>query len=320
MGSPSAIQVTKPLGEATTQVVVLAFDLLGQETPNLPSLLENSLADPKVQDAIRSTLDNFMLTRRVYGVENNLTSKDARDLLNELAASAGGKLGDAALTQIKNTPEFKKLEKAVADFQAAASATPMGVWVDKNSGMVFVTGIALAIAGVAVLYATKTGGAVNDAIVGQIKGKPLQIFKVGKLTVQGQLLAFQPDQQTMGAGLIATEKWQRLQVSASLGVIAAGTTVQQVVGSLALKSGNVSMGLNATDTVSNSTVNLGVTFGFDDGPLNALKVGVGAVVVRDKVTGGTLEASLKTPEGDFGLKGQAGGNQYSGMATWTVHF
>jgi hypothetical protein len=317
---PSSV-AAKPLGEATTQVVVLAFDLLGQQTADLPNLLQKSLSEKQVQDAIQSALDIFILKRMTSGAGiNDLTPKDASDLLSAIASSAGGKLGDAALNQIKNSPEYKQLEKAVSDFQTAAKTTPMGVWLDQNAGIVYVTGIALVIAGAAVLYSTRTGGALNNAIVGQIKGKPIQVLKVGRFTLQGQLLAFQPDKQTLGVGAIATEKWQGLQVSVGLGIIAMGTNVQQVNGSVVLKSGDVSVGLNATGTLANKTVNLGVTLGFENGPLKPLKVGVGAVVTDGKVTGGTLDASMKTSVGDFGLKGQASGPQISGLATWAVHF
>jgi len=321
MASMPASLTSKPLGEATTQVVVLAFDLVGQQTANLPNLLQRSLSDKTVQDAIQSALDSYMLKRMTSGQSmNNLTAKDAQDLLNALAGGAGGKLGDAALNQIKNSPEYKKLEKAIQDFAAAAKATPMGVWVDEHSTVVIVTGVALAIAGTAVLYATKTGGAVNDAVVGLVKNKPIQVLKVGRFTLQGQLLAFQPDKQILGAGVIATQKWQGLQVSLSLGIIAAGTDVQQMNGAVVLKAGNVDIGVNATDNLAKKSVNLGLSLGFEDGPLKPLKVGVGAVVTDGKVTGGTLDASLKTSVGDFGVKGQASDKETSVLGTWSVHF
>jgi hypothetical protein len=321
MASMPQTTPSKPLGEATTQVVVLAFDLVGQQAANFPNLLQNSLLDKNVQDAIQSALDAFILKRMAAGTGmNNPTAKDAQDLLSALASSAGGKLGDAALKQIKATPEFKKLEKAVSDFETAANASPMGVWVDKNSGMLFVTGIALVIGGAAVLYATKTGGTVTNALVGQIKNKPFQIFKVGTFTLQGQLLAFQPDKQTLGAGVVATEKWQQLQVSVSLGVIAAGAQVQQINGQVVLQTHDVKVGVTASDSPANKTVNLGLSLGFESGSLKPLKVGIGAVVTGGKVTGGALDASLKTPAGDFGLKAQESNKQFQGLATWTVHF
>ena len=63
---PSNIPPT-PLGDATTQMVVLAFDLVGQELVNLPSLLQKSLSDKSVQGAIESALDSFMLKRMTSG-------------------------------------------------------------------------------------------------------------------------------------------------------------------------------------------------------------------------------------------------------------
>lgn len=317
---PSNIPPT-PLGDAATQMVVLAFDLLGEEVVNLPSLLQKSLSDKKVQDAIESALDSFMLKRMTSGAGlHDLTPKDANDLLTAIANSASGKLGDAALNQIKNSPEYKRLEKAFAEFQSAAKATPMGVWVDKNSAVVYVTGIALVIAGAAVLYATKTGGALNNAVISQVKDKPIQVFKIGNFSLKGELLAFQPETRNLGVGAIATEKWQGLQVSFTVGAIAANTTVQQVNGALAVKVNEVNVTLSATDNLAKKTANLGLSLGFDDGPLKPLKVGVGVVITGGKATGGTLDASMKIPMGELGVKGQVSGNAYSGLATWTYHF
>jgi hypothetical protein len=313
---------TKSMGDATNEVVVLAFDLIGQQATNLPNLLQKSLSNKAVQDAIQSALDSFMLKRMTSGTSmNDLTPKDAQDLFKAITGAAGGKLGDAALNQIKQSPEYKQLQRALSDFEAAAKATPMGVWVDRHAGLVFVTGIALVIGGTAVLYATKTGGTLVNAVAGQIKGKPFKVFKIGKFTLQGQLLAFQPDKQVLGAGVVATEKWQKLQVSISLGVIAAGTSVQQVNGHLVLKTQGVNLGLTAADDLTKKKINLGLSLGFDEGSLKPLKVGVGLIMTDSgKVTGGTLDASLKTSAGTFGLKGQATGNEYQGLLTYGLNF
>ena len=305
------------LEDATTQVVVLAFDLVGQQAANLPTLLQNTLSAKPVQDAIQSTLQSFALKQNVAIATNTLTAKDAQDLLNAILNAAGGKAGDAALQQIKDSPAYKNLEKAIKDFQAAANSTPMGVWVDKNQAVVFITGIALVVGGAVALYATKTGGTVLNAVVGQIKNKPIQVFKVGKFTLQAQMLQFQPDQRALGAGVIATEKWQQLQVSVSLGVVATGAQVQQVNGQVVVKTGGVTITGAATDTPATRKVDLHLSIGLDK---SHLTFGLGAIATGGKVTGGSLDASLKTRAGDFGLKGTDDNRNITGLATWTLHF
>ncbi|MGB6946319.1 MAG: hypothetical protein WBE37_28240 [Bryobacteraceae bacterium] len=305
---------------AATQVIVLAFDLVGQQAANLPTLVEKTLSDKKVQDAIESTLEAFMLKNNTAVMTNTLTAKDAQDLLAAIASGAGSKAGDAALGQIKNSPSYKSLEKAIQDFQQAAKTTPMGVWLDKNQAVLYVTGVALVVGGAAALYATKTGGSVLNAVVGQIKNKPIQVFKVGKFTLQGQLLQFQPDKRQLGAGMIATEKWQQLQVSVGFGVVATGAQVQQVSGQVIVKSGNVSVTGSATDTIATKKVELHLTVDVNQGALSPFKLGVGAVITDGKATGGSVDGSYSTSAGDFGLKVTDDNKEVSGLATWTLHF
>jgi hypothetical protein len=124
----------------------------------------------------------------------------------------------------------------------------------------------------------------------------------------------------LGAGVAATEKWQQLQVSVGLGVIAAGPQVQQVNGQIVLKTKDVNIGVTASDSLATKKIGLGLSFGFHQGALSPLKVDVGAVITDGKATGGTLDASLKTPYGDFGLKGQDENKKIQGLVNWTVHF
>jgi hypothetical protein len=308
---------TTNLGDATTQVVVLAFDLVGQQAANLPTLLENSLSAKPVKDAIQSALESFALKQSAAIATNTLTAKDAQDLMTAILSAAGGKAGDAALQQIKDSPAYKLLDKAIQDFQTAAKSSPMGVWIDSNKGVVYVTGIALVIGGVVALYATKTGGGVVNLAAGAIKNKPFQVYKVGKFTLQAQMLQFQPDKGVLGAGLIATEKWKQLSVSVSLGVVASTTQMQQVQGQMVVKTGGVTITGSATDTLPTKKIDLHLSVGLDQ---NRITFGLGAIDTAGKITGGSVDAKVKTGAGDFGLKASDDNKNITGLATWTLHF
>jgi hypothetical protein len=138
--------------------------------------------------------------------------------------------------------------------------------------------------------------------------------------LQAQLLQFAPDKQQLGAGVIATEKWQQLQVSVSLGVIAAGPQVQQVSGQVIVKSGGVSVTGGATDTPATKKVDLHLSIGFDKGLLAPFKFGVGAIITDGKATGGSVDGSYKSGYGDFGLKGTDENRNVTGLITWTFPF
>ena len=64
---------------------------------------------------------------------------------------------------------------------------------------------------------------------------------VGGFTLKGQLLEFEPKKQTLGAGLLATQKWEKVELSFKIGVIAAGEHVKEVNGQAVVKSNDFSI-------------------------------------------------------------------------------
>jgi hypothetical protein len=319
--TPPPTAPTQNVDDAAAQVVVLAFDLVGQELANLPTLLQNTMQDPKVKEAISSTLTTFISQRAATGSGTaNMSAKDATDLLKALQSAAGPRLTDAATQQIKNTPEYKKLEQAFKNFETAAKTSPMGVWVDRNQGILIVVGLALVVGGSAALYVTKTGSGAIDFAFSQVVGKPLQIFRVGTLTLQGQALAFQPGTRTLGGGLIITNKWDKIDVSLKVGVVAAGPQVQKVEGAVVVKTPDAKVSVTGTGDPSQKKYNFGLSLEVERGPAANLKIGVGAIITDDKVTGGSVTAGMKTRVGDFGLSGQGDNREVKWLATWTVTF
>jgi hypothetical protein len=310
------------LGDATIRVIALAFDLAESEIQNLDTLLQKSLnEDPRVRDAISSALSAFVSKRMASGAgTSNMSGKDALELVKALQAGAGSQIADSISRQIKDTPEYKRLENALGDLQNAAQSSPMGVWVSKNDKLLIVVGLALVLGGSAALYITKTGSGAFDFAIGQVVNKPLDIVHVGKFILQGQLLAFQPATRTIGAGLGATEKWQKVAVTVQIGVVAAGANVQKIDGSVVIKTDDVNVSVTGSATPAQKKINLGLSLGFNEGSLANLKVGIGAIITDNNLSGGAINAALKTQVGEFGGTVQEDGKEFKSLLTFTRRF
>lgn len=305
------------LGDATSQVVIVAFDLAGSQAKNLPHLLNESIQSAPVQQAIREGLQDFAIKKVASGT-TAVSDAEAKELLG-LLEKVGGKIGDNISEEVKKTPEFKRLEDKLKALEKTLACSPMGVWVDKNKGLLLVVGIGVAFGSAAALFLTKTGGPVVDLPIGLLKEKPFQFFKVGGFTMKGQLLEFKPDKQILGAGLLATQTWEKIELSFKIGVVATGEHVKEVNGQAALKSNEFSITVDGAAKPEEKKVNLGLGLGFTSSSLpGPLKISVGAVVTDGQVSSGTLNASLKTGVGTFGLDGKTGKDETRALATFTI--
>jgi hypothetical protein len=316
MGDPAKDPKTD-LGDALSEVVIVAFDLAGSTAKNLPSLLDQSLQSAAVQQAIKEGLQTFAMKKVASGT-TAVTDDETKELL-KLLEKVGGKVGDALSDDIKKTPEYKRLESKIKALEKTLATSPMGVWVDNNKGLVLVVGIGIAFGSAATLYLTKTGGPVVDLPISLLKEKPFQLFKVGGFTMKGQLLEFKPDKQILGAGFLATQKWEKIELSFKIGIIAAGDHVKEVNGQAVVKSNDFSITVDGSGKPEEKKVNLGLGLGFKSstlpGPLN---ISLGAVVTDGEVTGGTFKASMKTGVGNFGVDAQTSANETRALATFSI--
>jgi hypothetical protein len=320
MPLPQPVSQSESVVDAASNTVVLAFDLLDGQISNMPAELAKGLQSPVVQTAIKSALMNFALAKQKSGT-TVVSDQEAAQLAHALFTDGGGKLANDVLNQLKNTPEYKKLEESLNDFQDTLKSSPLGVWVDRNKGILYVVGAGLALGGAAALYVTKTGGPIVSFPASQLTGKPVQIFKIGKFALSGQLLNFQPDTRTLGGALTGTEKWDKLQVSLQLGLMATGSDVKQVSGPAIFKTQDIDVTVTGSAQPAQKTVNLGLSVGITGRGLpGPLTIGVNAVVKDSKPSQGQLSAGLKTPAGAFGLTGTAGSGEVKGLATWTIPF
>jgi hypothetical protein len=308
------------VGGAAQTTIVFAFDLVDKEIPKVPARILKSLESKEVQDAIKATLTKFAQSR-AQSTTTVVSDKEAKELAEALAKGVGEKAGDEILEQIKKSPEYKKLAASLKDFEAAAKCSPMGVWVDKNQTTLYIVGAALLLGGSAALYITKTGGAAVDLPVGLLKGKSLNIVKVGGFSLKGQLLEFKPETRTIGAGLTLAQDLDQVKLTFKLGVIASGTEVKQVNAQAIVKADDFTITVSGAADTEKKKINLGIGLGIPgSGPLGPVNLTIGAVVTDGKVTGGQFDATMKTKYGDIGVKGQVDEKSYGGMATYSIPF
>ena len=317
-------QCSASLGDSGGRVVVLAFKLAQSEIIKSPDRIETALASPKVQAEIHKALTEFVVKKGPVG-PTSMGAAEAKELAKALKKPLTT-AGDQVLDQIKKDPKFKKLEKGLDNLKASFRCTPVGVFVDKNTWVVYVVGIAAALGAGAALYVTKTGGPAVDLPISLLKGKHVQVLKVGGFTLKGGLLEFKPDKQELGAEVLAIQKLERVSITLKMGVVAAGSEISKVQGQAIVKADSFSITADAAGAPQTKKVDLGIGFDFKSGSLpGPFRVRVGAVLTDGKFSGGNVGAGLNTRVGNFGLQGQAGKHdlgmqEYRGMLTYSIPF
>ena len=308
--------------DAANQVLVLAFDLVDGEIAQLPSQIVQTLQSPPVQQAITKTLLDFAKTKAGSNGAS-LSAAEGQKLLEALGMAAKDAAGANILEQIKKTAEYKKLEASIDAFKSAAGSSSLGVWVDKNKGILYVIGAALVVGTASVLYITKSGGALMTMAMDPLKGKEFNVLQVGGFKLKAGELKFQPDAQVLGASVSGVMDWQKLTVELKLGVLAQGAQVQQVQGAAVMKSGPFSLTVTGEGKPQVQQINLGLKLGYEGVVGNGkFNIGLGAMY-QDKALSGTLGGSYQTKGTTIGVTGNlgtqpGGGIKGVGMITWTL--
>ena len=308
--------------DAANQVIVLAFDLAGAVLPDTPALLAHALQSPPVQNAIKKTLLDFAQSKAKAG-SNAVSNEEGQKLLESLGTGIVDAAQKDVIAQVKKTPQYERLEKSIGAFKKAAESSALGVWVDRNKGVLYVVGAALVVGAAGVLYVTKTSGMPVSKAVGILKDKKFQVLQIGSLKFEAALWDFRPDARVLGARVISTKQWEQVTLELKLGVLAQGAQVQEIDGAAIVKSGPFNLNLTGAAKPQVHEVNLGLKLEYsgvvDNGTFN---IGIGAMYQNQQVSG-TLGSSYKSGPASIGLQGQVGqkdggGVQYGGMLTLSV--
>jgi hypothetical protein len=299
---------------AANRVVILAFDLLDRSLADSPDMLAATLKTDKVQNAIKTALDKFMLSR-IPTTTGQMSEADAQALLKSLQSVATGPIKSELLDQIKKTPQYQALENGVNDFVAAAGCSSLGVWVNQNKTLLIVSGVVLAVGGTAALFVTKTGGPVVDFPLSMLKDAKVPIFKLGALSAGLTIGELKPSLSEAGAGIVLSDKFDGLTVDLKLGVTAFLAPSKQL-GPVVMSKTSVFNIDTSGGAPKNNRVSLALTLRTNDDRTTA---SIGAIVEQGqdpKITFGAGYKPNKNMEVD--LSATAGPKDAAVMATFKV--
>jgi hypothetical protein len=317
MGDP-VCSTEKPF-DALQKVIVFAFEVAEKEILDAPDKLEKALASEDVRQAMVTALSTLALT----GKTNTGQPDESRKVAEALLGSAGKAAGKAFTEDLKKTPGVQQLQQCFTDFQTALKKSPAGVWVDKsvaNKITVYVVGLGLVVGGATALFRSKVDNPALNFALDQLSGASFEVFKVGKLSVDGQLLKFDPAKQNIGAGLVFTEKWEKVTAKLQVGVVASALDAPANANKALIKSEPFKLVQDGDMRPGEKRISFGVGVTMPAGPLpGKFNLSIGAIVSDQTGVGGQITADLKTKgAGTFSLKGTADSHQQGGYLLWSI--
>jgi hypothetical protein len=220
--------------DSAQETLVLAFKVAESTLLDSPEMIERILKNPAVQNAIQTaatTQARALVQKQQKG--QTVTSGDVGTGAKAVVKAGGGVLQTAGLKELEETAkgskEYKKLQKSLKELECSWKQSPVGVFVDRNKGWLYVVGVGLALSGAVVMYRFKAG----DMIAGPVSslGTKLLKFKVlGNVEIAAKDIRFVPSKREVGTKMLVTAKWKQVKVTFEAGVTLQGTTVTQANG------------------------------------------------------------------------------------------
>ena len=125
--------------DSASDTVVLAFELADQEIAKSPERILDALQSADVQVAIKKAMEDFA-KNKISKTPTTITEADAKELGKKILEAGGGAVVDHLTHEIKNTAKYVALDQSLKQLTEAIKKTPMGVWVDEHSTLLYIIG------------------------------------------------------------------------------------------------------------------------------------------------------------------------------------
>ena len=198
---------------AAKKTVALAVKLPGAAIKDSYSNLNEVLNDPKLQNELASALKAAGQALMDEMAKNKTIS--AGKSLSRIAKVSGKNLQKPMTSQIKKSPEYRRLEKGLKEFKCSFDNTPVGVFVNNNRTLLIIIGVVGAVGSGVAMYYTRTG----DLPAKAFRLAELISIEIGAVSISAEKFVFTPSVRGIEVAIDTTAKWDN--VKAKFGLSAA---------------------------------------------------------------------------------------------------
>jgi hypothetical protein len=288
--------------DKASETIVLGVELVGAELDRLPERLAKALTSAEFQQAIRNALDDFALNR-LKKTPSALTPADAQALAEAVLKAGEGSVSQQVLDGIKKSSHYQALDQSLKDLTDALKKSPMGVWVDRNKGWLYILGAGGILAGAAAMYVLRTGDDLTKRLMPLVHDLSASFTPIGKLTLTAGLASatFIPSERRIEAKTFVTAKWEGIEAKFNLAVTAADKQVTASVDGHILIPITKSLSLQPGGAYDSATHNWSLSVGLKAKLGGGLELGVFAGVGKPgpgAMPGGDAFKAIPTPPTD----------------------
>ncbi|MEZ6063812.1 MAG: hypothetical protein R3C19_25975 [Planctomycetaceae bacterium] len=217
--------------DAAQESLVLALQVAEKTLLESPETIQRILNDPKVKTAIEEAATKQakeLIDQQRKG--KAVSSEDVRAKAAALGKAVSAPAKTVALQELektaKGTAAYRKLEQSLKELECAWKQSPVGIWVDKHKGLLYIVGAGLALESAIVMYHFKAGDEVTEPLLKLTQG--LVKFKVlGNVEIAAKEIKFVPSKREVGATMLTTATWEKVKVKFEAGITFQDASVAQ---------------------------------------------------------------------------------------------
>ena len=220
MGDSNTISVppsTRVL-DISQEIVILAFDLAGEEVKDVPGRLIQMLHDVNLQKEIKEFLNDYSTKLlQQNGTSKQMTAKDAGNLALKGLQGQGQKLGKEVLRnladQVQGTQEFEDLKEQLKALGEEFTDQPIGVWFTDTKAYVIAAGVL--ITGGAAVFATYSAAKKFGVatVLSKLEGQSVSMKMFGSLDLGAQIAKVDKSKGIVDFKVTGTKDWKPLTFS-----------------------------------------------------------------------------------------------------------